>query len=395
TQLNASSEGIVESSGGSALGEGVSMALNGMVVTNLVLGAATAEIIGGAVTTGGALTVRATNDARLNALLNSVTTSGDEAVGLAASFNTLGYKAQDILSQGIDALLGTGFGIADKAEAVARITSTTLSVGGDLTISADNIAQLNATLSNAAKSQASALYGAGGSAAGFVLTSNLVAAGADARLTSPAENSTATGDVTISATDNAGIYANTKLVSSSVTTNTGGLDILRDTLDTASDLANAPQYYSSDALPTGSSGFPLTFGDRVQVQDDYSVDVDGETVDIPAGVYKYLGASGEFNPETTDYLDLDFWQAETSASGLIPDIGNISDSDAIAAGGMVVRNQVESGATALVTGTTLTAGSLSVAATESSTMIAELDSFVESSGGSNTGGGDSVATNGA
>ncbi|MRH79175.1 hypothetical protein GH984_10755, partial [Spiribacter sp. C176] len=188
---------------------------------------------------------------------------------MAVSFNTLGYKAQDILSQGIDALLGTGFGVAEPAEAVARITGTALDVGGNLTISADNIAQLNATLSNAAKSQASALYGAGGSAAGFVLTSNLVAAGADARLTSPAENGTATGDVTVSATDNASIYANTKLVSSSVTTNTGGLDILRDTLDTASDMANAPRYYSSDGLE--DSDFPLAFGDRVQVKDGYEV----------------------------------------------------------------------------------------------------------------------------
>ncbi|WP_172973235.1 hypothetical protein, partial [Spiribacter salilacus] len=118
-------------------------------------------------------------------------------------------------------------------------------------------------------------------------------------------------------------------------------------------------------------------------------------VEVPAGVYKFLGESGSFTPTSEDYLDLDFWQAETSASGLIPDIGNVSDSDAIAAGGMVVRNQVESGAIALVTGATLSAGSLSVTAKESSTMIAELDSFVESSGGSNTGGGDSVATNGA
>ena len=254
-------------------------------------------------------------------------------------------------------------------------------------------AQLNATLSNAAKSEASALYGAGGSAAGFVLTSNLVAAGADARLVNPTSTSTAVGDVTIEATDNAGIYANTKLVSSSVTTNTGGLDILRDTLDTASDLANPPRYYSSDGLE--DSSFPLTFGDRVQVKDGYTVDVEGEEIEIPAGVYKYLGASGNFAPTTEDYLDLDFWQAETSASGLIPDIGNVTASDAIAVGGMVVRNQVESGAVALVTGATLTAGSLSVTAKETSTMVAELDSFVESSGGSNTGDGQSVAKNGA
>ncbi|PWL23480.1 MAG: hypothetical protein DCO98_12055, partial [Altererythrobacter sp. XM-24bin4] len=177
-------------------------------------------------TTSGGLSVSARNDARVNALLNSVTQTGDTAVGVVLAFNTLGYDATNLLYQTVDALVGTSLGTKDAAEAIARITGGTQIVAGDLTVEADNVAQLNATLSNAASSAASALYGATGAAAGVVLASNMVAAGADARISNPTATATVGGDALIRATDAAGIYSNVKLVSSSVTSNTGGLDIL-------------------------------------------------------------------------------------------------------------------------------------------------------------------------
>ena len=63
-------------------------------------------------------------------------------------------------------------------------------------------------------------------AAGFILATNKVSSKALAFVesTGPSRsNLTAGGDFTVTATDDAGVYANAKIVSSSITTNDGGI----------------------------------------------------------------------------------------------------------------------------------------------------------------------------
>jgi hypothetical protein len=201
TELGARSEGIVTSSGGSAFGGGRSLAINAMIVTNAVRGSALSEIVDADIVATGTLTVTARNDVRANALLNSITQSGDTAVGVVLAFNSMGYVPSNLAYQTADAFAGTSLGTVDAAEAIARIVDSKLNVAGDLSVTADNVAQLNATLSNAASSEASALYGATGAAASVVLATNLVVSGADARITNPVISEPVGGAVTIQATD--------------------------------------------------------------------------------------------------------------------------------------------------------------------------------------------------
>ena len=57
---------------------------------------------------------------------------------------------------------------------------TPVTAAGDLSVTADNGVKLNATLSNAADSVASALFNASGTAASALLASNMVSSGAEA-----------------------------------------------------------------------------------------------------------------------------------------------------------------------------------------------------------------------
>ncbi|KPA19322.1 hypothetical protein MHK_000458, partial [Candidatus Magnetomorum sp. HK-1] len=230
--INANDESTVTSSGGSAYGTGKSDAVNGIIATNLVLSKANAFITDSDVTTtAGDLTVDAKNTSAINATINSSTSSGDKAIGVTLAFNTIGWEAQNVLFRAIDALLGTSIGNEQPAETKAYIEDTTLNIAGDVSVTADNSAFLNATISNAADSQASALYGAGGTAASAMLASNMVSTDAKAYIDFTETGTiTVTGTIDISAQDKAGIYSNTKIVSSSITTNDGGASLANETI---------------------------------------------------------------------------------------------------------------------------------------------------------------------
>ncbi|MBT7081754.1 MAG: hypothetical protein HN929_09860, partial [Chloroflexi bacterium] len=311
--------------------------------------------------------------------------SGDTAVGVTLAFNTVGWEAQNILFQAIDALIGTNIGNENPAKVEAYIENTSLDVGGDLTVSADNSAQLNATVSNAASSAASALYGASGAAASAVLTSNMVSSSATAYI-SYGTSGTATvgGHLSVTAKDEAGVYSNVKLVSSSVTTNDGGMSVLTNSVRGAEGIAQT-DFYSSD----GSQ--PVEFGDIVKLAGDYG----GEDKDkgTPGSLYKYLGTAKNIDLSNTDYSNKDDWK-EISATQYFPQGLNVSDSDSMAIGGLIVRNDLRSDVDAHITNATVSAGSVTVSADENATVKAIADSTAKSSGGSAFGDGQSLAVNG-
>ncbi|MHC5029149.1 MAG: hypothetical protein ACYTGR_20555, partial [Planctomycetota bacterium] len=222
----------VSSSGGSAFGTGTSLAVNGQIVTNTVLSSAKAYIDDATVTsTAGNIALDAQNTSAIDATLLSATSTGDTAVGITLAFNTLGWQPQNILFNAIDALLGDpliseAFNGETPASVEAYITdSTVVSTIGSVSLTAENNAQLNATVSNAAISEASALFNASGQGFGGILASNKVSGSARAYIEdTDATTTSVTGGagVTVFAEDNTGIFSNSKLVSSSTTTNDGG-----------------------------------------------------------------------------------------------------------------------------------------------------------------------------
>ncbi|KPA17012.1 hypothetical protein MHK_002770, partial [Candidatus Magnetomorum sp. HK-1] len=95
--ITANDSSTVTSSGGSAFGSGKSMAVNGLIATNLVLSKSNAYITNSDVTTteDGDLILDAKNTSAINATIVSSTSSGDKAIGVTLAFNTIGWEAQN------------------------------------------------------------------------------------------------------------------------------------------------------------------------------------------------------------------------------------------------------------------------------------------------------------
>src|SRR5690606_36144312 len=219
-------------------------------------------------------------------------------------FNSVGWKPQNILFNAIDAILGDpliseAFNGEQPARAHAYISGSTVDVDGDVSVAAFNNAQLNATTSNAAESNASALKGANGKAFGGVLSSNKVSGEARAWVD---DGSTITvgGGVSVNAEDNTGIYANTKVVSSSITTNDGGASAIQETLN---DLVPV-DYDTGNSLLSPTVN--LKFGDRIRLHDTFSDDTGGGAGN-DGSIYQFLGdadAGLGLNLKELDYTNL-------------------------------------------------------------------------------------------
>ncbi len=370
--------GIVSSSGGSSFGDGESLAINGQIATNLVLSKARAYISGGSVIATN-VTVNGKNTSGIDATIKAITTSGDTAVGVTLAFNTIGWEAQNILFAAIDALIGTNIGDPQAAETSAYIKNTPLTLTGNLSLSADSTAIINATVSNAAESAASAMFGASGAAASAVLSSNMVNSSTAAYIdfTGGVGVIGVGGNLNINAVDSTGIYANSKVVSSSVTTNDGGVSLLTGYTDSQEEV----DYLSGDGSQM------VDFGSRVRLSKDYENGGDG------GSIYKYMGPGKPIDLSKEDYTDVGYW-LQDSETDFFPDKFNVSDSDSMAIGGLVVRNDIRCEVDAHIKNAAITSGSLTVTALEDAIIKATADCTAESSGGSAFGDGDSLAVNG-
>ena len=74
----------------------------------------------------------------------------------------------------------------------------------------------------------------------------------------------------------------------------------------------------------------------------------------PGTVYQYMGTTASLDLGTQDYTDLRYWKA-VPATQMVPQGNNISDSDSVALGGLVVRNDVRSDVEAYISNATVTA----------------------------------------
>src|SRR5690606_9784440 len=137
------------------------------------------------------------------------------------AFNTIGWQPQGVLFSTVDALLGDPL-IANAqagdtpASVAAWSLDTTFEVAGALALSAESSAQISADVGNEATSAPSAFLGAGGMSAAFVLASNMVNSRADAYIDFPtagAGNTVEAGSLAVHARDDAGIHAETRMLS--------------------------------------------------------------------------------------------------------------------------------------------------------------------------------------
>jgi hypothetical protein len=280
--IRADADSSAVASGGSAFGTGSVIAVNGTIATNIILSTANATITGSTVTTTvGDLTVAADNLSQIDALTHSATTSGDKAVGVTLAFNTIGWMAQNVLFNTVDALLGDpavadAFGNQQPAEVQATIVDSTVNVAGNLVVTGMSEATINAHVDTGATSAAVALVGASGASAGIVLVDNKVASTTRAAVEFTGEQGTVNvgGGMTVAAEDYAAINARNTLEAISTVTNDAGYGIVDD-------LKSA--FHTEYHYTTNSGSQLVVTGQSVRVADDY------EGGGIAGEVYLYIG----------------------------------------------------------------------------------------------------------
>jgi hypothetical protein len=385
-KIHATADSTAESSGGSAYGSGTSIAANGIIATNLILSKANAYITGSLITTSvGDLSIDAQNMSIIDATNTSVTTTGDTAVGASLAFNTIGWESQNILFQTIDAIIGTDIGDEQPSEVKAYIQDSNLTISGNVSLNAESKAEITSSVSNDATSSASALVNASGMAVSGVLASNMVSSLAQAyiKFTDTKGQVNVTGNITINAKDEADIVATNIMKAISTTTNDGGASIAAGLFNAVFDEYD---YTSKSGIQT------LSKNDKVRIASDH------EGYAVKEGLYIFIGAEDEeIDLTKEDYTNRDKWRRFTSASAseLIPNIGNVTDSDSQAFGGIIVRNDLRSGVDSYIKNAVVeTQGTVSLTADEAATIIAFDSSTVTSSGGSCYGSGTSNAVSG-
>ncbi len=146
----------------------------------------------------------------------------------------------------------------------------------------------------------------------------------------------------MTASDEAGIYSNVKIVSSSITTNNGGTAVLQNEIN---NFVGAD--YSSTEIAAN-----LKFGERVRIA---AGQVSG---DVKKGaVYEWMGEDETTATDlaTQDYTDLSFWKPVRETK-LVPQGVNFTKSDSAAIGGAIVLNDVTSSVAASISGGSVNAG---------------------------------------
>ncbi|QOV24150.1 beta strand repeat-containing protein [Anabaenopsis elenkinii] len=389
--ITANTESEITASGGSFYGSGTVVAGGGIAVTNLVLSQAEAYISNSTINSTGNVNITADNKSIIDATLLSSLSTGDTGGSGVLAFNSIGWKPQNVFANALDTLIGDplisgALSGEQPASVKAYIRNTEVNVEGNLFVSAISEVKINATVSNAADSTASALYGASGKSAGLILASNKLSSNVEAYIDYDSVYRgkrivNVAGELTIAAQDNAGIYANSKIVSSSTTTNDGGAALLQEGINDRLKV----DFRSLEGQRT------VKFGDRVRLTDDYDSEL-GK----PGSVYEYMGTTATLDLSNENYSDKGYWK-QVPETQLVPQGLNLAyggDSDAVGVGGLVVLNDVKSNVVAYINRGEVTAGEITLKSLETSEISATADITATASGGTVMGKGNVLAASG-
>ncbi len=315
-----------------------SISIGGTYSSNTLIGSTTAYIENDSdikTLTSGDVLVRAEDTSGVDAKSGASATSQTPEIslggtgfslGASVAFNSIGWRVVPGI-QTLDALLGPGPGSFERSDVSAYIIDSSVVSAQDVLLSADAKSKFNATVSNAAASTADSIFGASSVGSGGIFASNKINSGAFAYIADQDTDDSITTDVNavrnaiVRATDESGIYSNSKIVSSSTTTNDGGASVLQESIN---DLLEVD--HTSDA-----TSVTLEFGDRVRLADDYAVPthsttpqlglstneqglIDGMVVEVTeeatgdgtvGSVYQYVGEEQD-PPTVVDLVTLDY-----------------------------------------------------------------------------------------
>jgi len=211
--IRATDLSTVLSQGGTKLGN--SIAVNGLIAHNLVLGNAYAHITDSDVLNrSGDIVIDAQNTSTIEAEIKSDTRSKGVSVGVTLAFNTVGYQAQNIFFDAIDALFGTNLADALPVGAHAAIENSDVVVSaGALRLSANSDAAITASIDNSSTSIALAVDSdATTVAVGAVLALNKIATSTQATIDGVTQVK-ANGTISVQAIDTAAIISDVSAVS--------------------------------------------------------------------------------------------------------------------------------------------------------------------------------------
>ena len=283
---------VQNAGGGAVMGGGSSFAAGGFIATNQLRGATDAAVTDASITVVNSdsdtdnsnVTVDALQNRTLKAINNNLIESGSQSIGVALAYNQVGYATSNFMSMAMDNLLGTDALMTQQdAYAKATIDGSIITGAGlnDVLVTANNTNDITAKLTNDTVSNASAMFASSsGFAMGFAFTSNLIASSVEAKIVLNNDDGNdlinASGEVKVSATNNASVVSDTELLSISNSSGSdGGLSLLDKVID---DIAGDYKFSSLAGSQT------LNNGDLIRVASTHSA---GGT---PGVVYRYLGA---------------------------------------------------------------------------------------------------------
>lgn len=327
--INSSLDSKASSTGVNQFGGGSSIAVGALIATNTVQGGAAAYVTDSRLTTtgpGGDITANAVNTSTLKAATVNSATSEGISVAATLAFNTIGWEAQNILFNTVDAILGDpliseAFGGETGAGAKAYLWDTTVDATGLLRVTATSSANLTADIRNQSVSDAQALTGTSGMSFGAVIALNKTSSKAEASidwsdLYSGAKTITADGGVTVSATDGSSIDAVINLASDSISRNTNP---------------------AADSDSVGVAG-AVALND---VRGGAMAYIDGATLSVNSG-----GVTVQALSDATLLAHLE--SAVSSSGG-----GKFGTGTSLAASGLIATNTVQNAAQAWILGATI------------------------------------------
>ena len=213
--IRATGDSTANAHGGSLFDSDKSKGMSFQIATNVMLSGATATVTNSVLkATGGDVAVSADNTSTLEALMKTIVESPSLAIGATLAFNSIGWDSQNILFNLGNALLGLNPGTENAAKTIAKVTGSTISVGGSIAVTANSLASITAVVETSATSITASLTDKASSIAiDVVVAMNRVSTEVKASIESaptvtgaPSVEAKA-GSVSVLATDDASIYS--------------------------------------------------------------------------------------------------------------------------------------------------------------------------------------------
>ena len=425
--IEATNDSTVTAASSSLGSKSNNIALNGIIATNLIQNSATAEVNTSSITTTGAgpantdgspnapvsLSIDAENNANISAS-NAASTSGtNKSAGIVLAFNTIGLQSSNFLFNAVDALLGNNvvtaaFGDSPQTNTTADAHDSTLTAeDGSISITALQVAKINATTTNSTTSLGTAVENASAVAIGAILATNQTNSFALAYADGGSTLS-ATGDVGIQASDRSEINAiNTEVASAVLQTQattkpslfTGYLDQLKQgyqyTSDSGTQTISAGTIVYDDPL-SDTTGLNGTYYVYLGSVDQHGLETGPMAVDLGATDYTIGLNAGQFLHNTPQAEWLEFTNSSLLAD--LPDFATVkatgdtkgTGSSSTAVGAIFVLNTINASVDAHASTSTLDSGvgattgfggGVTIQATNLSTINATNTSTVTASNG--------------